>query len=54
MRRSWIGWAGAFACVLSGAPLAAQEAGDVAGQGQPEVVRPLTPIPPEAHQVSVR
>jgi hypothetical protein len=25
----------------------AQEAGDVAGQGQPDVVRPLTPIPPE-------
>src|SRR5215218_5261233 len=25
----------------------AQPEGDVAGQGQPEVVRPLTPIPPE-------
>ena len=33
--------------VLSGAPAAAQEEGDVAGQGQPEVVRPLVPIPPE-------
>jgi hypothetical protein len=28
-------------------PVAAQPEGDVAGQGQPEVVRPLTPIPPE-------
>jgi len=45
MGRSWIGWAAAFAAVAS--PAIAQEAGDVAGQGQPEVVRPLVPIPAE-------
>ena len=47
MRRSWVGWTGALAAMLSGVPAGAQPEGDVAGQGQPEVVRPLTPIPPE-------
>ena len=45
MRRSWIGWAALAA--LTAAPALAQDEGDVAGQGQPEVVRPLVPIPPE-------
>jgi len=46
MRGSWVGWAGVLA-VLAAAPVAAQPEGDVAGQGQPEVVRPMTPIPAE-------
>ena len=40
----------ALACLAAaGWPIAAtaQPQGDVAGRGQPEVVRPLTPIPPE-------
>jgi hypothetical protein len=32
---------------VSAVPATAQEEGDVAGQGQPEVVRPLVPIPAE-------
>src|ERR1044072_3596547 len=44
MRRSWLGWAAASAA-LAAAPAAAPEEGDVAGQGQVEVVRPLVPIP---------
>jgi hypothetical protein len=41
--------ASAMALVVAAAalPAAAQPEDDVAGQGQPEVVRPLTPIPPE-------
>ena len=46
MRRSWVGWAGVVVCMLAAAPALAQPEGDVAGQGQIEVVRPLTPIPP--------
>jgi len=47
MRRSWVGWTGVLAAALAATPAAAQRAGDVAGQGQPEVIRPLTPIPPD-------
>ena len=35
------------ALAFAAAPAPAQEAGDVAGQGQPEVVRPAVPIPRE-------
>ena len=37
------------ALAFAAAPAPAQEAGDVAGEGQPEVVRPLVPIPPERY-----
>jgi hypothetical protein len=50
MRVSWLARCAqtvAAAALVVGSPLLAQEEGDVAGQGQPEVVRPLTPIPPE-------
>jgi hypothetical protein len=46
MGRMWTGWAFALG-VFCVAPAMAQPEGDVAGQGQPEVVRPLNPIPPE-------
>ena len=46
MGRLWTGWAFALGALWA-APAAAQPEGDVAGQGQPEVVRPLNPIPPE-------
>ena len=38
---------GAGLALAAAAPAMAQPEGDVAGQGQPEVVRPLVPIPPE-------
>src|SRR5690606_7266608 len=50
MRGTWLAHCAhtlAVAALVAGSPLLAQEEGDVAGQGQPEVVRPLTPIPPE-------
>jgi hypothetical protein len=46
MGRMLTGWALALTALWV-APAAAQPEGDVAGQGQPEVVRPLNPIPPE-------
>jgi len=47
VRRVLFWQAAASLAALSPVAAAAQEQGDVAGQGQPEVVRPLTPIPPE-------
>ena len=42
-----IGFSLAAGAALGLAPASAQPAGDAAGQVQPEVVRPLTPIPAE-------
>ena len=48
MRCSWVGGAVALACILSAAPAGGQAypaEGDL--PAQPDVVRPMTPIPPE-------
>ena len=42
-----IGFSLAVGAALACPPAMAQPEGDVAGQGQPEVVRPLVPIPAE-------
>ena len=47
MPRFRSGLAGCLVTIALAAPAPAQEAGDVAGQGQPEVVRPAVPIPRE-------